>query len=91
MNSLISQMSLLPSLVFLVPGPLLLPLPVEKKLVRGEMTFVTPVPGDGVIGRAPVAVVLPRHTPYAKDSVDEQLYLKGFCMGYLDSVNGRLS
>jgi hypothetical protein len=61
----------------------------EPKLMPGQVVAVTPTPGDGVVTRTPVTVFLPRTTPYPKNSADEQLYLKGFSLGFLDSINGR--
>jgi hypothetical protein len=79
------------SLIMMVVGLPTPSLPTATKLTPGTTIFVIPVPGDGVIARTPVAAVLPKNTPYARGSADEQRYLRGFSLGYLDCVNGRLS
>jgi hypothetical protein len=80
----------LTAFIFLVSLSLLAPaFSATAKLTPGSTVVVTPKPGDGVARRNPVTVHLPQTTPYAKGSANEQLYLKGFSLGFLDSVNGR--
>lgn len=64
-------------------------LSASQKLLPGTVIVVTPTPGDGVRVRTPAVAILPRITPYRKGSFDEQLYLRGFSLGFLDSMNGR--